>query len=232
MTTEMTATTVCPRCQSEQGMTLASGARLCFECRYEWTGDGVPATTTDPPLVVVPAEEDYLGPPAEVIEADRAQAELDALIGTDVILDGGQVGRIVEFADDDHIVVDIAHGDEIETVTVEYNDVVRSLPRAPDPSPQVDEATQLAIARTVAQCAGMIVEAALATLATDGDRQIIQIPPSGWLPRDTEAWAVVEQGAAYAVAMLIYGWELDPAAVADFAAELIENANNETERAE
>jgi hypothetical protein len=213
-------------------MTLASGARLCFECRYEWTGDGVPATTTDPPLLVVPAEDDYLGPPAEVLEADRAQAELDALVGTDVILDGGQVAKVVEFPDDDHVTVDIAHGDDVETVTVDWNDVVRSLPRAPEPTAQVDEVTQRAIAQTLATVTGMILQAALDAVVTEDDRSVLTIPASGWMPQDAEALMMLEQGAAYAAAALIYSFELPRDQVADVITQLSDNANNETERAE
>lgn len=224
---ETTEVTICPRCTGTQGMTLASGARLCFECRYEWTpGDDAPARVAVP-LVPALGPDDVLGPPADVLDARAAQDRLDALIGTDVMLEGGQRATIVSFPDDDHVEVVIGHADGgDDRQVVDYNDVIRSI----DPAvatPQVDEETQLAIAQAVAVCAGMILQAALETVATDDGRTVIQIPPSGWLPRDTDAWAVVEQGAAYASAVLIYAHELDRDIVAGIAADLIDNANNQ-----
>lgn len=225
---ETTTVKVCPRCQETAGMTLSSGARLCFGCRYEWTGDGVPATLTDPPFVPAPDPDDVLGPPDEVVAARDAQARLDALIGTEVELEGGQRALIVSFVDDDLVEVDVYYenGDTHRDV-VEYNDVVRSIV-APEVVPEVADDVQRAMALTFATVAAMTLEAGLATIEMDDDRRTLAIPPTGWLPRDPDAWMAVEQGVAYAIAALVYSLELPTETVAALAADILDNANNDT----
>lgn len=228
MTTETETTSACPRCNSTAGMALSSGARLCFECRYEWTGDGAPATITEPPFVPTMTADDVLGPPDSELEARAAEARLDAMVGTLVRLEGGQLGMIRGFPDDDHAEIEIHYeSGERETTVVDFNDITATA-NIPDAAPVVDDETQRQIAGAVATCAGMILQAALETITTEGDRTVVNIPPTGWLPRDTDAWAVVEQGAAYAAAILVYAHELDREIVAGIAADLIDNATTDT----
>lgn len=226
--TQVETSKVCPRCESAEGMTLSSGARLCFGCRYEWTGDGVPATLTDPPFVPAPNVDDVLGPPDEILDERAAEARLYALIGTAVTLEGGQRATIVGFPDDDHADVLIAaETDNPEYVTVDFDTIVSSV-MAPDVVPEVADDVQRAMALTFATIAGMTLEAGLATIETDGDRRTLTIPPTGWLPRDPDAWMAIEQGVAYAIAALVYSLELPAETVAELAADILDNANNDT----
>lgn len=215
---------VCPQCGASNGTNLSDGRRLCFECRHEWNPDDVPAIVVGDAVVPAPNIDAVLGPPADVLAEREAQQRLDGLIGTFVILEGGQLARIEAFVDDDHVTVSLGGpGDDEREETVSFSDIVRSVePQAAPAEVDTETARQLAAANSA--CAGMILQAGLATVQREDGRSVVVQPPTGWLPKNSKAWAVVEMGAAYAVGVLVHAFELPADQVAAMAAELIDNA--------
>jgi hypothetical protein len=221
MTAETVGQVLCPQCGHAEGTNLSDGRRLCFSCRHEWNPAEQSYAPPAPEPAPSPRADDVLGPPAEVLEARAAQERLDALIGREVELEGGQVAMIAAFPDDDHVEVVIDYeGAESERVTVDFNDVVRSIVPAPAVVEVTDE-TALALAATNATIAGMAIQAGLACISGDGDTAVISTPAAGWLPEDPDTWTIVEQGLAYAVAVLVHAFELPRDQVAAIAADLI-----------
>lgn len=232
MTTSTPTTIVCPQCGATDGTALSSGLRLCFDCRHEWNPADVPPPR---PLAVVPdvpAVDDVLGPPDTVTAEREAQARLDALIGTEVILDGGQRAVIVEFPDDNHVTVVPTYDDGGgEPFTVDFNDVVRSVePVAPVVDVPDDEAR--ALASTVGTVAALTLRAGVSMVTGTGDDVRIGMPPTGWLPDDPGTVAIIEQGVAYAVAILIHAYGIPADQASAFADDLMTEVQTETTKGE
>jgi hypothetical protein len=216
--------TICPQCGASNGMTLASGQRLCFECRHEWSPDDAPTLHAVGESVAVRAVDLVLGPPAEVLEARDAQARLDAIIGREVELEGGQTATVHGFPDDDHVEVILLgdEGSDIFTI-VDLGDVVRELP-PPAEVLDVPDETGILLAKGAFMVAGLALNAGLATLEGDGADYRLVMPPNGWAPDDPDALPLFEQGIAYAIATLIFSYQLPRDIVAAMAQTLLTDA--------
>lgn len=233
---------------------MTDGTRLCLDCRNEWDPATVPAlrAVPEPPpeyagtpwppgngdpastaATADPAAADsVLGPPESVVAADAAQAALDALVGHEAVLEGGQVVTVLAFPDDDHVTVQAASGDRFD---VAWSDVERTVEPAAPAGPvlvEVPDETAVALARVNMAVAGLALRAGLASLAGEyPDAQLIT-PPTGWLPDDADTMPVVEQGTAYAVAFLIHAYRLDREVVGRIADTLIEDSQEPTMKGE
>lgn len=249
MNTETTTTLACPSCGATNGVAMTDGTRLCLACRNEWNPADVPHLTVPvpehtevaevAPEAAVPAHDPYaaegaplgaddvLGPPASELAARDAQAALDALVGTTVVLEGGQPAVIVEFPDDDHVTVNLAGPEaEAELVTVSYGDVVRSVD-APPPVADVDDETAVALAQVNMAVAGLVIRAGLSAIAGEYPEAQLVTPATGWLPLDVDGLPAVEQGAAYAVAFIIHAFSLDREIIGAIADTLLTDAQQQ-----
>jgi hypothetical protein len=240
----------CPSCGNTITAPLDGGRRLCISCRHEWNPNDAhtlrvvppipPEVPAEAPVVAVPSHpatpppapldplEGVLGPPPEVAEAERALEALYALVGTDVVLEGGQLATIADFPDDDHLEVVIGAGTDSErTEVVDLNDVVRSVD-APPPVLEVDDATARALAGVNLTVAALVLQAGLASIAGEYPNAELLTPPAGWLPLDADGLPALEQGVAYAVAFLIHAYSIDRGQVAAMA-EMLFNASQENQ---
>lgn len=248
MTQAQQVTIVCPQCQSEQGVPMSDGTRLCLSCRNEWDPSRpqlvaqaptppAPAPMSPPedndattraavPPGAPPTVDDVLGPPAEVLAEREAQARLDAMVGTQVVLEGGQVATIVGFPDDDHVEVSFAgEVDGFDGAVVDFNDVVRSID-APPPVADVDDETAHGLAAVNMTIAGLVLRAGVASIAGEYPNAELLTPPSGWLDLDPDMIPALEQGCAYAVAFLIHAYSIDREVIEQMADMLINDAQS------
>lgn len=227
MTTQDVIGRVCPNCLSVEGVALSADRRLCFDCRHEWNPADAPTLRAVPEPDPAPAVDDILGPPAEVLAERDAQAALDALIGTEVILEGGQHATVLGFPDDNHALVAVGNSDipERDNVVVDFNDVVRSVETVP--VVDVPDADALALAATVGTVAALTLRAGIAMISGEGDNRVIGLPPTGWLPEAKGTIAITEQGVAYAVAILLHACNIDTAQASAFADDLWAEVTNE-----
>lgn len=249
MTQTTTAGTTCPQCGAAETVAMSDGTRLCLSCRNEYDpttappfaqaqlppalepvsppGDNVDAQNATAPQGAPTAVGDVLGPPAEIVAEREAQAALDAMIGTQVVLEGGQVARVRGFPDDDHMTVSTNDDDKMsEWFDVDLNDVVRSVDTAPVVV-DVDDDTARALAAVNVAVAGLVLRAGVATLAGDDDNVQLITPPTGWLPLDADALPALEQGVAYAVAVLLFTFKIDREMVAEIATQLMADSQDE-----
>ena len=248
MTTDTPTVAACPTCGATTGVAMSDGTRLCLGCRHEWNPHAVPAGPTSTQAAPTTAEaaagpvrrvadvtgpagdvtgpDDVLGPPPSEVAARAAQAELDALIGTDVILEGGQRATLVGFPDDDHAEVRLyGADDDATTVTVDVGDVERSVDVAP-PALDVDAPTAEALARVNMAVAGLVIQAGLSAIAGEYPNAELITPATGWLPIDADGLPALEQGAAYAIAFLVHAFSIDREMVGAIATMLLTDAQN------
>ncbi|HET9247716.1 MAG TPA: hypothetical protein VFO15_18070 [Xanthobacteraceae bacterium] len=249
MTQTDPTTLACPSCGNTITAPLDAGRRLCINCRHEWNPNDAPrlrAVPTQPsgvpapPPVVPTRPASDTEPPGATHEAEAAADDtegtdgpewdatpLEALVGTLVVLEGGQVATLVSFPDDDHAEVVIGAGTDAERLeVVSLNDVERSID-APPPVADVPTETAVALAAVNMTVAGLVLQAGLASIAGEYPNAELLTPPTGWLPLDVDGLPALEQGCAYAVAFLVHAYSLNRDDVAGIAAMLL-NASQET----
>lgn len=227
MTTDTPAATICPNCGETEGTTLSTGLRLCFACRNEWDVALAAEQAADVDAVTKYVVDSVLGPPAEVVDQLDAQARLDALIGTEVILEGGQRARIEGFPDDDRVTVRYVYDDgESVAYDVEFNDVIRAVEPAPAVIDLPSEEAR-ALAATAGTIAALTLRAGIGMISGEHPNRVIGLPPTGWLPDDPGTIAIVEQGVAYAVAILLHAYNIDAEQAAAFADDLMTEVQND-----
>lgn len=241
-------TLACPSCGNTITAPMDGGRRLCISCRHEWNPTDPPRlrAVSDLPIVAPtpapvegdarpPAEPSPVPPPAavapldaEVVTDDPAAgtAALEALVGTDVVLEGGQLATITGFPDDDHMEVVISAGTEAERLeVVAFGDVERSV-SAPPPVADVPDETAEALARTNMLVAGLAIRAGLASYAGDGAGAELLTPPAGWLP-DEMAVPALEQGVGYAFAYLALALNIPRTTMEAVALGMIDTATQD-----
>jgi hypothetical protein len=229
-------TTSCPNCQGGSSVPLSDGILLCLDCRHEWNPALTPALRPVPTIPQAGAGDDDTGGsvvhpagspvssadlPAGVeadasvpVSADDGWQVLHDLVGTTVILEGGQKAEIVDFPDDDHVEVLVGIGGaNLRTEIVPWDIIERSVDQ-PAPVADVDDDTARALGLVNLTVAALALQAGLATIEGDGPDAGLTTPPSGWLPADVDSLPMLEQGVAYAVAALILTHGLDRDAVA------------------
>lgn len=250
MHTDAPTVTACPTCTSTNAVGLSDGTLLCLDCRHEWNPADVPVSRPVPPPtrpVPVPSpaattdRKAVARPPGTSVDTDTVAGpddddaggpavavSLEELVGTDVVLEGGQPATIVGFPDDDHMEVIVGEGSDTERFeVVGFNDVERSI-TAPPPEVAVSDETAVALAQVNMAVAGLVIRAGLASIAGEYPDAQLLTPPTGWLPLDTEALPALEQGVAYAVAFLIHAYSLDREQVGAIADLLVTDAQQLT----
>lgn len=251
MTQTQPGTLACPKCNSTNGVPLSDGNVLCLDCRNEYNAAEaaslrvVPPVATSaptfapdgtdlPPSVSVPSGDaltvdDVLGPPDDVVTAEAAQARLADMIGTQVVLEGGQVATVVDFPDDDHMLVDLnPYESEPEYAEVSFNEVVRSVDARP-PIADVPDDLARALANVNMTVAGLVMKAGLASIAGEYPNAELLTPPTGWLPLDVDGLPALEQGTAYAVAFIVHAFSIDRTVIESMADMLLEQSQATTE---
>lgn len=249
MTQTDPTTLACPSCGNTITAPLDAGRRLCINCRHEWNPNDAPSlravpsnpseAPTQPPVALT---DPALGeaPPGAAHEAEAATealvptddataglGALEALVGTEVVLEGGQLATLVGFPDDDHAEVVISAGTDTERLeVVNLNDVERSV-AAPPPVADVPTETAVALAAVNMTVAGLVIQAGLASIAGEYPNAELLTPPTGWLPLDVDGLPALEQGCAYAIAFLVHAYSLNRDDVAGIAAMLL-TASQET----
>lgn len=156
---------------------------------------------------------DELDAAAADVDADDAQALLDSMIGGTATLEGGQYARVIDFPDEDHVLVELSGG---EQVTVELGDVDRIMPPAPAADPELDaaaEAWKVALAAGVSTMTMLMLKAAVAAVDVDDDGARLGNIPEGFLPSDAEMFPIIETAVVHALASLIITYGIDPAAI-------------------
>lgn len=251
MTATNTNAITCPNCHDTAHVGLSDGYVLCLNCRTEWNpatdralqsvptpGEtepddvavgGGPAHPADTPATTSEPAGDAASSSAGETSPDDGWAILHELVGTQVILEGGQVAEVVDFPDDDHVEVLVGIGGaNLRTEIVPFNVVERSV-STPPPVVDVDDDTARALAGVNLAVAGLAIRAALASIAGEYPNAQIITPPSGWLPLDADGLPALEQGVAYAIAAVVHGWQLDRERVAAIADTFIEASAITTE---
>lgn len=144
-----------------------------------------------------------------IAETDAdAEAYLASLVGTMVTLEGGQRATILEFGDDDQIVVQLSTGD---TATVDFNDVISADTQPGDLEivvDEIDDETAEAFGAAALLMACLVIEAGLASVDGDGADAHLVEPPTDWFLPDVDAIPLMEQASAAAVALLIQTFAL------------------------
>lgn len=200
--------TRCPKCDSPYTVDLETSLRFCPECRHEWdpTQPQTAADVLGPPAGVDP--EPAVDVPDELSDQLLADAYLETLIGSTVILEGGQPAMLLEFVDDDQVRVQLRDG-RVEQVAL--GDIERSVPDAPPATIEevdLDDETAQLVGDAVLTMACLAVEAGLGAIVGTGDDAHLIEPPAGWIPSDIDAIPLIEQAAAVAVALLAISFDL------------------------
>lgn len=237
---------ICPKCSSADQLAMQGDVWLCLDCRHEYNasdglaaergesaqGDGI--MSTDPVMASVLAAQT-----ADEVLAVQVQAILDLPDDDDeephvehVAHWAGQFVRHVQ----DHEVflcVEDDGGDHI-AVQGETGGVVpvrRSNYALLDYDP--DALAPVTGAETVSEdqpfdpaifaVAALAITQGLACLAMDEEQTLLN-PRIGWLPPPCNEVPEVEQGVAYAIALLVRTYQLDRDGVEQIAATLMEGA--------
>lgn len=142
-------------------MVGASGAALCFDCRFQWEPGKVTGIASRAPVASVPEPESALQAWADEDTADEAQAYLDALKGAHVIVDGHDSAVFVAFPVDGLALVERADGTQS---LVDFELLVPVDAPGAEPPPDADPVSE-ALAATIGACvmtvADVIVRAGL-----------------------------------------------------------------------
>lgn len=246
MTTTNDVTSACPSCGRADSIDLSDGTRLCLNCRTEWDPKH-PATmqlgidardeldTEDridtAEILRATTAADVLGPDLSPEETWRdhmglqlVETEPSPLLGLFVTLppdhavewlviedDGGALVKLRDstgtetLVDRDMLALDVRYDDDDEGTT--------------DATPSDDEP----IVGVIASVASLVLTVGAEAVADDDDRTLLN-PRIGWLPPPASDIPEVEQGAAYAVALLIKLFGLDRQQVLDIASNMMAGA--------
>ena len=227
----MATLTTCPECGHDNGVNLADDNRLCFDCRHEWNPADVDwqavsllqklsadapsdametmalgteaLTGTVIPERLPPSEPTDIDPTTEW-ETIKERLETQ-LVGREITWNKGDMGGTVYAINDDGEAE--IHGADGIDYTLDANelDPILDAPELVD----MDAETVAALGSAQLVMAGLALSAGLRTVAPEGARNPLLPPPSGWLPNDKDSIPIIESGVAYAVAMLIYFFQLD-----------------------
>lgn len=246
MTTTQPSTTACPQCHADDSIEVGVTDRLCLQCRHEWNPAQVrlqPVLAVVPPtfdsddgddvnrILAAESLDDALGEPLTAAEriAEHTGVPLDddddddPLLGTFVAVEGHEdLALVVETVPIDRYVVEYANGNRrtvnrADLAPVDLDDT--QLDESPDATPDNDAPLVGTIAAVAALCLTVGAEA----VANDESRTLLN-PRIGWLPPPASDIPEVEQGAAYAVAILVSTFNLDADAVIAIGQSLMAGA--------
>lgn len=254
MTATQANTTTCPECNAADSIDLAGGLRLCLQCRNEWNPAHVQATPPPPPAPTLVLNErgetvaailhsdtadDVLRGPAD----DEAHEAHDEVHDDDDDEASEYLGQWGVTNDTDTLylcigtyasgVVDLqAENGNVRTGVdpaglTWYGDEPPTL-RAHDGA---DDDTSEPLVGVIATIASLVLTTGVASVGDDEDRTLLN-PPTGWLPSPASDIPEAEQGAAYAVAILVRTFNLDTVAVLAIAQSLMAGASASTTESE
>jgi hypothetical protein len=246
--------TQCPKCGVDDSIDVGATDRLCLSCRYEWDTTQqryeAPPTPDEPPARRTGADvvADIMA--AESIEAvltpDLTAAELLREHGIDYPTDDDEPTMV------GHFVRDLVEGDILlvvddddpnalvcETVTGKrcvlgmdrVADLGTEAPAAINDVPRDTTNGNEPLVGVVFTIASLCLTTGVAAVDDDDERTILN-PPTGWLPPPASDIPEAEQGAAYAVAILVRTFNLDTNVVLDIARSLMAGAQASTTESE
>lgn len=249
--TAVDAMPICPSCKATNSVDLEPPIRLCLECRAEWNPAEVVPTLDE----LVDAE---LGPdeattplpgfpggdpvPAEVVQAAReawdARPGPDGTVTPPSDWSGFFVrdtlhperGTLLVTVDDGGEGLELSDSNGRSYVAGRSTmDFLGDEPIGPGELVAGQEGAELIpLAPIIFAVAGLALEAGVDAVAEDGERELYN-PRIGWLPPPCDGVPEVEQGIAYAVAILIRHFDLDSALIRQLASGLLIGAEAGTE---
>lgn len=254
MTTTQSNVTTCPQCDAADSIDLAGGLRLCLQCRNEWNPRDVKPKPVAPVVVSPPPDEDATRV-AAILAAGDAEDVLtpyliDLATGDQLHVDedddyamAGYLGTWCVDEDTDEVwlcigtnssgTVDLQKANGKVRVGVDPSGVVwiaeADLHLYGVTSDTDDDSGPMV--NVIATIASLVLTTGVASIADDEDRTLLN-PPTGWLPPPASDIPEAEQGAAYAVAILVRTFNLDTEAVLTIAQSLMAGASASTTESE
>lgn len=231
MTAPHPVTPVCPACGGTNTIVFSDGNAHCFDDDHEWDPATVtaipradrPAPVTvdtpdvgDVPLPPTPELAPFGLPSVEEVFGPESGAETDGPaglerepVGSTVRLEGGQIGFLVGYPDDDHIEVAVSE-DRTEIVALsDVEAIFDTVPPEPGPDDEIQAPVAVVSPELVYMLSGMMIRMGIATIIDGPDGPEVGLPPVGWLQIDEELHATIEAAAATTVARLIVGYGID-----------------------
>lgn len=246
MTQTTPNTMACPECAADDSIELALGERLCLACRHEWNplvdaavravepyvehvqrsddpdiARVLSATTPDEVLTEPLTAAERIAEHTGVEPADDA----DPLLGRFVRIVGyTDLALVVETGvDGGRAVIEWASGIRSTFPTTDLSALTDEEVNEHNATPAVDVDDDGPIVGVIATIASLVLSVGAEAVAGDEDRTLLN-PRIGWLPPPASDIPEVEQGAAYAVAILIRTFNLDGNVVIEIAQSLMAGA--------
>ena len=236
----------CPKCGSSDQLDMSGDTWLCLDCRNEYatadglaaargdvdTGDGI--MSTDPVAAAVLSAttvDDVLDYGAhdvmrlsDMLDADDERLHVSHWAGQFVkSLHGDDIYLCTEDEGGDTIAVQGEHGPIVPVKRANY-ELIGFDPDALAPVVGAETVTEdQPFDPAIFAVAALAITQGLACLADDEDQTLLN-PRIGWLPPPCNQVPEVEQGVAYAIALLVRTYQLDREGVEQIAATLMEGA--------
>ncbi len=242
---------VCPDCGESDAVDLSTGDWLCLQCHREWNPtreatrpappvEAIPSgftlspslarifTATDPAEILAAPAEEIDGRAPATVARGAGRPDWSGLfvryerMGVDALVVEDKGGQRLEIqgADGTNYRVNrsscVLLGEQLPGNVVDTRDVTAEA---------VDDAP---MARTILATAGLCLTVACNAIDDAGPDGLAN-PRIGWLPPPCDQVPEVEQGVAYASALLISTWGLDVAEVRRLAANLMSGASDGAE---
>ena len=246
MTQTNSTALACPACGVVDSIELDAGERLCLACRHEWN----PTRERWQPPPAPPAPESPSDDAATVAGILAATTPEDVLAAADDDTEpddrtgaywqrapfnlAGQFVTIAGRGNTPFLVVEDEGGDAVR-VAAESSDEFTT-PRAGlliidttderldyDGTPLDAPTSSEPLVGVIASVASLVLSVGAEAVANDESRTLLN-PRIGWLPPPASDIPEVEQGAAYAVAILIQAFDLDADVVIQIAQSLMAGA--------
>lgn len=254
MTNVQATSSTCPKCGVDDSIDVGATDRLCLSCRNEW--DTTKQRYEPAPVVDAPAVRRS---GADVVAEIMASESIEAVLTPD--LDAAELLRDhgIDYPTDNeppslvgHFVRDLVEGDVLlvvddddanalvcETVTGKRTllgvdriaDLGTEAPAAASDTPRGDVGDEGPLVGVIATIASLCLTTGVASVDDDDERTLLN-PPTGWLPPPASDIPEAEQGAAYAVAILVRTFNLDTSVVLDIARSLMAGATASTTESE
>lgn len=236
----------CPKCGSADQLVLGDGTVLCLDCRHEHDGTTVPVThppadllSSDEPteagdvdtiLAAQSADEVLTVVPAEAapIEWDHAAVsaaarEAFSYVGCFATTPQGETVLIEEDHDDGTVTVLFADGERTQLTATWLTDI-EYVPDALAPTVGAETVSDAQpFDPAIFATAALALTQGLACIGADEEQTLLN-PRIGWLPPPCDQVPEVEQGVAYAIAILVRTFGLPREGVEQIAATLMEGA--------
>lgn len=253
-TTEAHSATTCPQCRGNDSIEVEEGRRLCLACRHEWSPADVDwaKVPPKPAPAATPHDADDNRAILAAGNADDVLAHVEPLptpeeVAPTPVLDGTPdwSGNFVEHTDNDGLTATYlcVEDDGRETITIASEDgaeriVLRSrctlaADRHPSETtaPEGEGVEYEPLAAVVLMVSSLCLTVGLQCVGED-EEHTLATPLTGWMPPPADGIPEAEQGAAYAVALLIRAFDLDRDAITTMALNLMTGAEAGTTEGE